>query len=479
MKNKVVKIVVAVIVVALSTICLFGCKQESEARGELKVAYDVNLAVDVEQSKVYLKQKIFIENHYDSEITSLKAYLYPNAYSVPANDAKGREKQDLVTIGNVNCNGKNVSYSLEGILMTVNLNQSLTKGGQLELNVGATMSVPNNKLRYGQDEGIMNLAECYLKLAYYDGSDFVTVDYIELGDPFLSGLADYKVKVEVPKGWDVAHSGEEVCREEGETLKIQAELKGARDFAIAVGDFNVYQAEVDGIKIKHYTRSDEDYTSLIGRYLTEFISKIGDFPYKTLTVAELPFEYGGMEYCSYVVVNEKAQNKEEIIVHEMLHQYFACAVGSNGFTESYLDESLVSFLTIYYMDIVKGGGYYHDEVKRAEKYYDTFLTASRAVYGEKYNPIMAKNLDEYKSLYEYDALVYKYGVMAYSGLLDILGERKFNKAIKDYYDNNKGDIATTSNLIDSFEKVGGSGVRGVIEAYLYGKTTFGVRLVGV
>ena len=92
---------------------------------------------------------------------------------------------------------------------------------------------------------------------------------------------------------------------------------------------------------------------------------------------------------------------------------------------------------------------------------------------------MAKNLDEYKSLYEYDALVYKYGVMTYSGLLDILGERKFNKAIKDYYDNNKGDIATTSDLIDSFEKVGGRGVRGVIEAYLYGKTTFGVRLVGV
>ena len=476
MKTKFFKIICVFIIVVLSTVALVSCKTKQKTGGGLEVFYDLDLSVDVENSNAYLNEKVTIKNDYDTEINELKLYLYPNACSA---DTKEGVKTESVTIGNVKSNAQNLLYNIVDTIMTISLDEPLIKGREIQVVITATLNIPENKLRFGRCDGVINLAEFYPKIAYYNGSDFEVVPYVPIGDPVLSGTADYKVNIEVPIGMEVAHSGRVVLREEGNTLKITAELKDARDFAVTIGEFNVYESECNGIKVKHYTRNSEDSTSLIGRYLTEFEEGIGDFPYETITIVETPFEYGGMEYSSMAIVNEVAENKEEIIAHELLHQYFACAVGSNGYAESFLDESLVSFLTIYYMDIVKGGGVYQLELKKAQKYYETFLASARVVYGKAYNPIMAKPLDEYKSLYEYDALVYKQGVIAYNGIFELMGERKFNKAVKDYYQNNKGKVASAQDLYASFEKVGGKGMQSVFKAYLSGKTEYGANIIAV
>ncbi|MEP7270404.1 MAG: M1 family metallopeptidase [Acidobacteriota bacterium] len=79
----------------------------------------------------------------------------------------------------------------------------------------------------------------------------------------------------------------------------------------------------------------------------------GTYPYKTLAIIDPPYQAqgaGGMEYPTLVTTwtrwrAGRDQNPEEVIIHEIAHQYWYGLVASNEFEEPWMDEGITTYST--------------------------------------------------------------------------------------------------------------------------------------
>ena len=84
-----------------------------------------------------------------------------------------------------------------------------------------------------------------------------------------------------------------------------------------------------------------------------FSNLYGLYPYKTLSVCESDFIYGGMEYPNLVFISTSQENYEDYIytiVHEIAHQWWYNLVGNNEYEYGFLDEGLTEYSTYLFYD---------------------------------------------------------------------------------------------------------------------------------
>lgn len=463
MKKRIVILLILVFVVIVGVLLATGCQDKKEETGEISAVYDIFCALDDENKVLYVTTNITLENEGEVAVCALPLYLYANAYG----------KGDNVEVGNVKVDNHEVDFSIDGINMLVNLETPLEGGESTTLITSCRVSVLEGEGRLGYGEGYYNLHAFFPRLAYYDGEKFEIVPYYKTGDPFLFSMDDFNIRMEYPLGYTLGHSGRLISEEVGELTKMsQISISDARDVAFSLAkDFTCHEDEVSGIKIKEYTRGEDNHVEFIGKCLTYFQEEVGDYPYDTFTIAILPFEEGGMEYSSYVLVSEQFKDKEYAIAHEIIHQWFGLSIGSNGYTESWVDESLTNFLTYYYMDIYKGGTY-EDSIKREKEVMNKFIESMKKEYGDSYKPELRQSLNEFRGRVEYACVVYGYGVITYDGIMKSVGEKKFKKALEKYYKEYSGKVVSEEKLIESFSSTLGKGVGKLFKSYLECKVVF-------
>lgn len=461
MVKKFIIFTLLVMVFLLGFFALAGCDKVGDEKSELDVFYNIKVAIDTKTDTIYETTEVGVQNDTQHSIEKLYFYLYPNAY-----------KDGGVQIGNVVSNGSNLKYNIDNINMEVTLSEPLGKGDRIELAISSRVSVPSGEGRMGKTkEGDYNLHAFYPRLAYFENGEFVLIPYSEIGDPYYFGEDDFMVSIEAPKEYKVAHSGEKIGEEEGtETLKTTFRIDNARDISLTLGkEFNVYEGETNGVKLYHYTRG-ESKIDFISECIEGLEELIGEYPYETFTVAETAYMHGGMEYSSFVNVNKNTTEKDFVILHELIHQWFGLSVGSNSFKECWVDESLTNYLTYYYTDVYKKGGY-AEAIEKEKIYYRSFIKAGKKEYGEGYAPRINVALNEFRSLNEYSEIVYGYGVILYDGVVSVCGESNFIKAVKGYYKDYRGKIANGEELIESFSHYGTKKIGGVFESYLENRVT--------
>ena len=140
-----------------------------------------------------------------------------------------------------------------------------------------------------------------------------------------------------------------------------------------------------------------------------FTKKYGPYPYSELDLTESPFssDTGGMEYSGLVMIaqdtfaRKKAASKEdydsviEDVSHKVAHQWFFNTVGNDEYTEPWLDEGMAEFSEDIIFDL--------SPINKIPKKYDETDTA------------------------------YNGGKSFYSLLRYLMGEKKFDQAMRDYY----------------------------------------------
>ena len=462
MKKKII-LALLLLIIVLVGVSVTGCKRD-EKSGTLCVNYNVKCALNEEQKVLYVTSEIEVTNESDVSIKELPFYLYPNAYE---------EEGGGVTIGNVSLYARDQIYNVDGINLLVTLDEELKAGESGVITISSRVALPEGNGRLGYGNGYYNLHAFFPRLAYFDGGSFVVVPYSKIGDPYFFSYDDVTIKIEYPMEYTLAFPGEMISNSESESSKEGTfSLNNARDVAIAlIKECETYENEIDGVKIRQYTRGKEDYTNFIKECLAFFSKEIGAYPYSSFALVETPFDYGGMEYSGIVLIKSGAQNKEFIIAHEIIHQWFGLSVGSNSYEECWVDESLTSFLTYYYMDIYNNGGY-KESISAEKGYYKKFMEVGKEKYGLGYQPRLDCTLGEFKTMEEYSSMVYGYGVLLYDGIYNVLGEKSFKKAVRNYYSDYAGKVATGEDLMVSFSKSGGKKVEGVFKSYLENKVVF-------
>ncbi len=411
--------------------------------------YEVALTVFANEQQPYLKGSMRLTYVNDSKDTlyEVKLRLYPNDVS-----------PGCMSVSDVACEDEAAFYTLEGenkSLLNIRLTDEVAPGGMAEVFLNFNIALVRTGNRFGVNSTGIMLGNALPIAAVYENGAWRADAYSGVGDAFYSACADYRVAVNVPANWRLAHTGSliEQTNEDGvSTWYIAA--ANVREFAMALmNEPSVDMRWTDeDVAIRAYGTNRYHAMHAADAALAAlnyFNEKIGSYPYDTFYV--VPFDMsGGMEYPGLVMVCADYLRDEElteaalVIGHETAHQWFYGVVGSDQINAPWLDESLVEYLGFDFLRSYLGE-------KKADKMRDERFAALT-----NYN--RAIRIDA--SLYEfpdkdYFYVVYACGYRLYDELYNKLGPSAFYGALSTYFNAHSFAIAGKEDIIAAFSEAAG------------------------
>ena len=179
-------------------------------------------------------------------------------------------------------------------------------------------------------------------------SDKAPVDFIVTAPDHYQVVAPGVKTEETPLG------GHQLRTHWSEKVPLPSKVMviGVADFAISP------PVTVQGIPVYSYIfpqdkdRGFQDY-ALADRILPFYIAKIGPYAYEKLANVQSKTIFGGMENASAIFYAEKSVGSagiEELMAHEIAHQWFGDAVTETDYRHLWLSEGFATYMTHLYME---------------------------------------------------------------------------------------------------------------------------------
>lgn len=373
-----------------------------------------------------------------------------------------------LSLNDVAVDGVSVRPVVDGISIDVPLSRSLAPDESVRLDLAFSITVPRIPGRFGLYGGMMSLGNWLPVVAPYRQGRLITEGrregydhhrYVEAGDAFFTEVANFRVTVRYSPGLQLAHTGTVVDQSEGRRV-IDAPL--VRDFAISLSDrFEAIAGEVDGVILTSFFLPEHrvggrlmlDAAMATVRWLNRFLSP---YPYPALTLAEMGDGTSGtavgQEYPNLVLASSAfvaqpggmGSYLAYLVIHEVAHQWFYGLVGNDQVYEPWLDEAIVSWLTLEY--------YRQNE---PELYSTIFEQRIGGLLGPIQGNPGAFPVDS--SIYTYNdettyfAAVYRRGVLFIEELAQTLGVGPFNDALRDYVQTFSYRLGTPAALMEKLQ----------------------------
>lgn len=198
--------------------------------------------------------------------------------------------------------------------------------------------------------------------------------------------------------------------------------------AIGVAKFQstIYQEkpiEVSG----HTFNGDSNHYEKAVTVLKWFENKIAPYPFQKLANVQSKTRYGGMENAGCIFYNEKSvqTNAEQLIAHEIAHQWFGNTVTEHDFTHLWLSEGFATFLEMQYLKETYGEEVYQKELKKAQ--------ASIIQFHERFPQFVLVPQDVQDPNIMLNPYSYQKGAWLLHSLKKELGEELFWEIIQDFY----------------------------------------------
>lgn len=450
-------------------------------------SYDIVCEYDENSYTLTCEQNVNYVNNSNNTLNEICFFLYPNSFkeiavsnayydrAYPNGDSFGDIEIESVKIGD-----KDAEFNIENeAILNVTLFNELFPNENIEINLSYVVTLANVCHRLGYGDNAVNFGNFYPILCVYDDG-FVKNSFASNGDPFYSDIANYNVQITFPSNYTLATSGE-VLRSTNENSKTTTEIKGEklRDFCFVLSTkFVVISKTINDVNVNYYYYDDEnaeEYLTLACEVIEEFSSSFGDYPYKNVNVVKTNFCFGGMEYPNLVYISDEIADAETyryVIVHELAHQWWYSLVGNNEYEEAWLDESLTEYSTALFFERHDYGLNYDDIIAGADSTYKLFVDVYSNVLGDV-DESMNRNLGEFETEPEYVNCVYTKGVLMYDSLRKTLGDSKFFKCLKDYFENFRYKNASGADLINSFSSSSHRNLEGYFSSWLNGEVIFG------
>jgi len=407
--------------------------------------YVLNVTLDYEKGEIHAQQRIEFLN-------PSKTYLDEIKFSVPpAHRAGALEFKDARIFGAK----QPLNFKLDGTVLTVQLPGSLPPDKGVAMTFDFIVKVPLQEIVAGiggddTSRGPLSLTagHWYVVLPPYKENGWDLPNYVPVGDPFTSELADFEVNILAPEGVTIAGGGDE--SRDGRLWRYS--LKKARLFAFAASpDFNVAQEEVDGVTYIHYAYPQHRKTHDAVLYTAErsvqlFSDLYGPYPYKTLRIVETG-RLQGQEYSGMIGIGTILYGgypgrggKHDLIatvVHETAHQWWFNVVGNDQVRTPWLDESFARMAELKYYRK------FYTQVD-VDWWYNYFIENKRPPSG----PIDL-SIYEYADSKTYVDAIYKRGFLFLNNLRKAIGDQAFDAAMRDYYQKESYKVTTQDVFFDA------------------------------
>lgn len=447
--------------------------------------YEIKVDFSPESKAYSVEQKVIYVNNTKEELKEIYFHLYPNAYkrletapilfdekTLPRGYTPG-----YIDIEELQINNRDVDFKIQGqgdTILKINLPSSLKPKEDIEIYFKYKGNLPLNIDRFGYGERVYNFGNWYPIACVYDDDGWNLDPYYNLGDPFYSDVANYSVKITVPKDMVIASSGNiKHERIKGDKKTYTIEGKIIRDFAwVASFDFLIKEAYIGDTVVKIYALEDNEnmatFASEVGTESIEIFNRLfGKYPYGVYSIVMTEFPTG-MEYPGIVFINKdyyKENSKdalEQVIVHETAHQWWYGVVGNDQVDEAWLDESLATYSEVIYI-------YNRYGKAQAENYYN-YTCEMAYEYGKVYlgdDIGIKKSLDKFNGWNDYGILVYTRGAMFLNEVKDNFGMETLYDILSKYYDTYRFHHGNTEGFIKICEDITDTSFEELADEWIY------------
>jgi len=216
--------------------------------------------------------------------------------------------------------------------------------------------VNNQFLGSGEHYGEFGTCEVYITLPahYIVAATGVLLNREEvLPDSLLQKL---DIKHFKDKPWN-SKASVIIPKTPGATKTWKFKGENVTDFTwVADPTFRIGESEWEGIKIysfaqeKHAARWQD--AAELGRQGIEYFStNFGRYPYPQMSITD---SYDGMEYPMIVLCGGESPSYRLLLWHEIAHNWYMGAVGSNPVDRAFLDEGFTTFLEVNIIEALHG-----------------------------------------------------------------------------------------------------------------------------
>jgi hypothetical protein len=315
--------------------------------------------------------------------------------------------------------------------------------------------VPPRPGRLGASGGVLSLGNWVPTLARYrDGWE--RHQYSEVGDPFVTELADYDLRLITSRPLVIAANGE-ISGQSPTSFEISAPAR--RELALSLSpDYQVHETQVGSLLVRGYSADPERsrvYAETAARFADWYGRHFGAYPYDSLSLADAPLEpaWGGMEYPGLIFIaptillpsDFQGSFLEGLIAHEVAHQWFYGLVGNDEVRDPWLDEPFAQYLPYYY--------YHVEQPALFERlFYGRELASLEQRLGQGGNPSLSSSTDDFSDNPPYVVAIYLQGARFLDELRQTIGDAAFEAALADEVRVFGGKIAPPRAVLDLFQR---------------------------
>ncbi len=410
--------------------------------------YYFNAALNPKTAYASVEEKIIWRNKTNFPARELQFHLYANAYSSSKTLFNSVYKVTKAArthfeISEVKVNGKekrliyfqpDVKNPYDSTVAKIKLQKAVNPGDSAVINFKYKLKISESIKRFGRARGtdFFFISQWFPKIAVFQEGKWNCHQYFPSLN-FFSDFGYYNVKIKIPVSFKAAATGRLVSlNNDGDFKRYEFEQFGVHDFAWTAAreiiDTTKFFVRQDGSKLKVKLFVQPTSVKYINRFFTAIFkslkfyeNNIGDYPYETLTMVDVPrtSRSGGMEYPTLFTVSAGlfspvvTHSPEKLVVHEFTHQYFYGLIANNETEEAWLDEGFTSYFAS----------------KIIEKNYKPGLVTFRFL---NYIPVPGINYLSFKDI----PIIYTLGFYRYP---------EYARALSRYYSNlTVGAIADTS-----------------------------------
>ena len=241
---------------------------------------------------------------------------------------------------------------------------------------------------------------------------------------------------------------------------------------IGVADFAVdHTGDVKNIPVYTYVFPENKDVGFNGyavakEILAYYIEKVGPYAYEKLANVQSKTIFGGMENASCIFYFENSvgdKGIEELMAHEIAHQWFGDAASEKNFSHLWLSEGFATYMTNVYLEHKYG---VDTLKKRLEADRQTVLDFEKSRKTAVVDTTVHNN---YMVLL--NANSYQKGGWILHMLRRKLGDTAYWKGIRSYYAKYENGNANTNDLRTELEKASGQNLESFFKKWLYSPGT--------
>lgn len=422
--------------------------------------YQIKAQLDPDRKELKGHLNLRLKNVSDKALSELRFHLYLNAFknddSLFMRSSRGSHRgnrfkdQGSITIIRAHSEGRALSFStlFDETVLKVKLNTPLASDQSRSFTLTFKAKLPRIFARTGYVDDFFMIAQWYPKLGklYSDGRFHCPPFHSH--EEFFADFARFDVEITLPSRFIVGYSGQHVSSPKKDGMRTYSlSANWIHDFVIAAWpNFVEEKFTHQGIRIRllrpPYQAGSKHKHKLLAFGLDRLGEIFGRYPYSDLTLIEVPHFASGaaaMEYPQLFTFSYPPWAKlplyyfDEVLLHELSHQYVQGLLATNEVDEPWLDESLATYLSGALLDERYGRACSFLKLgplclSQRQKNQLHLLSAKDEAFG--------KTAADFSSFHRYAANVYGKGANFFYRLQDLLGKEKLLSALYQYAQRN-------------------------------------------